>query len=215
MRTLAWDCATGNGQAAVSLGERFDRVIATDASDSQIRNAVAADNVEYRVATAYDSGIEPASVDLITVAQAIHWFDLTRFYQEANRVLRPDGVIAVWGYGDPLVDDPELNAIVHRYNRGTIESYWHPERHIVLAGYSGIEFPFLELESPSLQLECHWSLSELAGYMRTWSATASFAAQNGYDPVIDVESALARTWGQPESTRTVTWPLALRVGKRP
>ena len=207
---VAWDCATGNGQAAVSLAKVFAKVIATDASEKQISLAEPHPSIEYRVATASDSGIAGQSVDLVTVAQAIHWFDHDGFYREVKRVLKPDGAIAIWGYGDPVVDDPALDEIVHAYNRGTIEEYWRPERDLILAGLRTIPFPFREVEAPTMHLECSWTLSELAGYLRTWSATAAYAAVVGGDPVAAVEARLALTWG--DSKHTVRWPLYFRVG---
>lgn len=207
---VAWDCATGNGQAAVSLAKIFAKVIATDASEKQISLAEPHPSIEYRVATASESGIADQSVDLVTVAQAIHWFDHASFYREVKRVLKPDGAIAIWCYGDPVIDDPALDAIVNAYNRGTIEAYWRPERGLILSGLRTIPFPFREVEAPSMHLECNWTLNELAGYLRTWSATAAYAAVVGGDPVADVEARLASIWG--DAKHVVRWPLYFRVG---
>lgn len=205
-----WDCATGNGQAAIGLSSLFSRVIATDASEKQIAMASPNPGIEYRVATAYESGIDDQSVDMVTVAQAIHWLDHRRFYSEARRVMRPDAAIAIWGYGDPVIDDPSLDRIVREYNRGTIESYWRPERNVLLAGLTTIPFPFREVSAPSMMLDQSWTLAELTGYMRTWSATAAYAEVTGGDPVRAVEDALAPLWGS--GTHMVRWPLYIRAG---
>lgn len=205
-----WDCATGSGQAAVGLANVFDRVIATDASEMQISMAEPHPSIEYRVSSAYDSGLADSSVDAVTVAQAIHWLDHGLFYSEARRVLRPDGFIIVWGYGDPVIDDPRLDRIVHHYNRGTIETYWRPERNLILDGLRTIPFPFREIEAPALTMERAWTLSELSGYMRTWSATAAYAEKNGGDPVAPVEDELSRLWGS--GTHLVRWQLHIRAG---
>ncbi len=207
---VVWDCATGSGQAALGLSRIYDRVIATDASEKQIAMAEPSPSIEYRVATAYESGLTDASVDAVTVAQAIHWLDHALFYSEARRVLRPDGVIVIWGYGDPVIDDPRLDKIVHDYNRGTIESYWRPERDLILAGLRTIPFPFREIAPPSFTMERAWTLPELAGYMRTWSATASYAEAHGGDPVASVELELAEHWGA--GSHVVRWPLHVRAG---
>lgn len=207
---LAWDCATGSGQAAVDLAQIFDRVIATDASEKQIGMAEPHPSIEFRVANAYDSGLAAASIDAVTVAQAIHWLDHERFYAEARRVLRSDGVIVVWGYGDPVIDDVRLNRIVHDYNRGTIEQYWRPERNIILAGLQTIPFPFREIAAPAFTMERTWTLAELAGYMRTWSATAAYAEKHGGDPVASVEAELSQHWGS--GAHLVRWPLYVRAG---
>ena len=169
-------------------------------------------SIEYRVATAYESGLDDSSVDAVTVAQAIHWLEPDRFYQEARRVLRPDGVIVVWGYGDPVIDDDRIHQVVHDYNRGTIEGYWRPERDIILSGLRTIPFPFREVDPPSFTMERLWTLAELAGYMRTWSATAAYVEAHKVDPVVRVESELARIWGDHARPRLIRWPLFIRAG---
>lgn len=211
-RGRAWDCATGSGQAAVGLADVFQRVVATDASEKQISMAEPHPSIEYRVATAYESGLEDSSVDAVTVAQAIHWLEHDRFYEEARRVLQPDGVIAVWGYGDPVIEDDRIHQVVHGYNRGTIENYWRPERDVILAGLRTIQFPFREVVPPSFTMERLWTLAELAGYMRTWSATASYAEAHGIDPVDRVEFQLAEIWGDPRTAKRIRWPLFVRAG---
>jgi SAM-dependent methyltransferase len=208
---LAWDNATGNGQAATALANRFDRVIATDASSTQIEQAEPHERVTYRVASAYESGLPDASVDLVTVAQALHWFDLERFYAEVRRVVKPGGAIVIWGYGDPIIDDDEINRIVHAYNRGTVERYWQPERDILLNGYRDVAFPFAEIAAPSIDMKVEWTLEEFAGLLRTWSATAAYASEIGRDPIIEVEGDLARHW-KAEERHFVSWPLFIRAG---
>ena len=205
-----WDCAAGSGQASVSLAEIFDRVIATDASEKQIAMAVPQERIEYRVAPADKSGLDDQSVDMVTVAQAIHWFDHESFYREVRRVLRPNGAIVVWAYGDPVVDDSVLDRIVYKYNRGTIEKYWKPERDLILQGLQTIPFPFDEIAAPFLEMTQDWTLEQLAGYMRTWSATDAYARVLGSDPVAPVEAELAAHWGR--GVHRVTWPLHVRAG---
>lgn len=211
-RRLAHDCATGTGQAAVGLAERFDRVIATDASAQQIAEATPHPRIEYRIATAYESGIESRSVDVVTVAQALHWLDLDGFYAEAQRVLTPGGAVVIWGYGDPVLESAPLHRLVHEYNRGTIEDYWMLERATLLDGYRSIQFPFREVATPAMTMEHAWTLEELAGYLRTWSATRRYAAAHGGDPVAAVEARLLEYWGDPASRQPVQWPLHIRAG---
>jgi SAM-dependent methyltransferase len=209
---VALDCGTGNGQAAVALARHFARVIATDPSAAQIDNASPNEHVEYRVARAEQSGLANASVDVVTAAQALHWFDATAFFAEARRVLRPHGAVVVWGYGDPVLDTIPLHTTLHAFNRGIMEPYWAPERQLLLDGYQTIEFPFRETTFPRFALEMHWTLAQLGGYLRTWSAVARYTKEHGRDPVADVESALALYWGDPEKQRVVRWPLYVRAG---
>lgn len=207
-----WDCATGNGQAAKGLARYFDRVIATDASAEQISQAEPDSKIEYRVANAAGSGLPDGSVDMVTVAQALHWFDFDAFYAEARRVLKPGGAIVVWGYGDPILETEPLEKILHAFNRGTLEEFWMPERHIVLDRYSTVPFPFREIAHPEMNIEHEWSLPELIGYVRTWSATANYVKKTGLDPIPEIESRLTQHWGENERRRLIRWPLHIRAG---
>lgn len=209
---IVWDCATGSGQAARGLADFFERVIATDASPQQIGQAAPNAAIEYGVATASESGLADGSVNMVTVAQAMHWLDLEAFYTEVRRVTAPGGALVIWGYGDPIMETDQLEAIVRAYNRGTIEKYWMPERTTLLNGYADIPFPFREIATPVFNLGCRWTLPELAGYMRTWSATANYVKQRGSDPVTAVETALAEHWGGNDNRRLVRWPLYVRAG---
>ncbi len=212
---VALDCGTGNGQAAIGLADHFERVVATDESTQQLAHAIPNARIEYRLAPADESGLPDASVDLVTAAQALHWFEIAAFFEEATRVLVPDGAIAIWGYGDPTLDTASLHATLHQFNRGTLEPYWLPERQLLLDGYSTVRFPFREIQQHTMLLERRWTLPELAGYLRTWSATSHYAEKHGSDPVADVEDALARDWGDPATPRIIRWPLHLRVGSLP
>jgi SAM-dependent methyltransferase len=214
-RELAWDCATGSGQAAIGLARRFERVIATDASPQQIAaaNAVAPHpRVEYRVAPAEASGLDAGSADLVTVAQALHWFDLPAFYAEARRVLRPQGLLAAWSYGHPVLGEPQADAVFQRFYAETVVPYWPPERALVDDAYRTIDFPFEELEAPTFEMRTEWPLAALLGYVGTWSATTRFRKARGSDPVPELRRELAAVWGDPETRREISWPLAIRVG---
>ena len=208
--TLAWDCATGNGQAAVELAEVFDQVIATDASEKQIANAQPYARVEYRVAPAENSGLQSGTVDLIMVAQALHWFDLDHFYAEARRVLRPEGVVAASAYLFAQIA-PTVDAVINRYYSEVVGPYWPPERHLV-ENFADIRFPFYEIQPPKFQMTTRWNLEQLIGYLRSWSATQRFIAANNRDPLEEIASELRVAWGNPNQPREVVWQLTLRVG---
>ncbi len=211
-RRSTWDCATGNGQAARGLADFFDNVMATDASEKQIASAAQHARVHYRVARADHSGIADGSVDLVTVAQALHWLELNVFYAEARRVLRPNGVLAVWCY-DLFRVGPAVDTLIENYYRETVGPFWDFERRLVETGYQTIEFPFIELSPPIFQMQAEWTLDHVLGYLRTWSATQAFAKARGFDPVEALAKDLQRVWkGEPR--RVITWPLSLRIGRK-
>ncbi|MDX6694681.1 MAG: hypothetical protein QOF02_2284 [Blastocatellia bacterium] len=207
----AWDCATGNGQAALGLAPYFAQTIATDASQSQLASAVPHEKIDYRVAAAERTNIEAASVDLVTVAQALHWFDLEAFYTEVKRVLKPGGALAVWAY-NLLKISPAIDALVNEFYGETVGPYWPPERGLLEEGYRSLRFPFRELKPPDVQMEARWNLQDLAGYLSTWSATKRFIAARGFDPLTGLTDALLSVWGAPEELKPVRWPLSFRVG---
>lgn len=212
-RQLAWDCGTGNGQAAVGLASVFDHVIATDASEKQIGNAQSHERVAYRVAHAENSGIGSETIDLIMVAQALHWFDLDRFYAETQRVLRPDGVLAASAY-NLLHIGKAIDEVVNRYYHEVVGPFWPPERELV-EQFANLSFPFHEIATPKFEMTAYWNLDHLLGYLRTWSSTQRFIAAKGSDPLEQIIDDLRSAWGKPGQTRSVTWPLILRIGRKP
>lgn len=212
-RRRAWDCGAGSGQASFELARYFGHVLATDASEAQIACAMPHPRVEYRVARAEDSGLADASVDLITVAQALHWFDFDRFFAEARRVLKPAGLFAAWSYGVPRVEDDAVNARVQHFYHEVVGPYWPPERHHIESGYGTIEPPFPRLDTPSFVMCQRWNLEQLLGYFRSWSATARFIEAKGFDPVDVLAGELLSVWGDAKLRRTVEWPLAILAGR--
>lgn len=211
---LAWDAGCGNGQAAVALAGCFERVYASDPSAEQIARALAHPKVEYRVEPAETCSLDDGSADLIAVAQALHWFDLDRFYAEAARVLRPGGVLAAWTYGLSTVS-PGVDGVFHRLYEQILGPYWPPDRRHVETGYRELPFPFPELAGvPTFEMESRWTLAQYLAYLRSWSASQRYLKATGHDAVDSVASELAEAWGDSGEVRTVRWPLALRVGRR-
>lgn len=212
-RRRAWDCGTGNGQAAVALAAHFDEVVATDPSEPQVASAFPHPRVRYRVVPAEAAGIEPSSVALITVAQALHWFDIPVFYRAADAALVPGGVLAIWGYG--LMDlPPELDRVLQHLYADIVGPYWPAERMMVMEEYRDVRLPFEEVAAPAFSMEQRWTLDEMLGYLRTWSASKRYEAAVGSDPVALVAADFAAAWGD-EAERTIRWPLYLRAGRKP
>ncbi len=211
-RQLAWDCATGNGQAATALGSFFGRVVASDASQKQIANAIVAKGVSYLVTPAECSGLVSKCCDLITVAQALHWFDLDLFFCECSRVLKKNGIFAAWCY-NLLRIEPGIDQIISNYYFDVVGPFWPPERKHVESGYSNIKFPFAELSPQAFDMTARWSLAQLTGYLNTWSATQRYQARRKESPLLQISADLQAAWGAPEGRRMVTWPLSLRVGR--
>ena len=209
-RTAAWDCATGNGQAAVGLAAHFERVVATDASERQIRHATPHPRVTYRVAPGETPDLPDASVDLVTVAQAAHWLDLDPFYEAARRAARPAAAIALWSYGLARVT-PDVDEIVRNYHDVIVGPYWSPRRRFVDDAYRGLPFPFEEIDVEPLAMRHEWSLDDYLAYLGTWSAARAHRRERGEDPVSLIRADVASAWGS--APRVVTWPLGVRLGR--
>lgn len=211
---LAWDCATGNGQSARQLAAYFQQVLATDGSQAQLDQAPADPQITYQVGLAEESGIAAGVADLVTVSQALHWFDRETFYREVQRVLKPGGVLAVWCYGLMQISAAVDAVILHLY-RDVVGPYWPPERSLVEDQYRSLPFPFADLSPPDFQMQLHWTLPQLLGYLDTWSACRRYQAATGQRSLDQVQSELTTAWGDPTVPRQVIWPLGLRVGRHP
>jgi ubiquinone/menaquinone biosynthesis C-methylase UbiE len=209
---LAWDCATGSGQAALGLAGYFEKIIATDASDKQIANATAHDRITYIVAPAEKTAITSESVDLIVVAQALHWFDLDKFYAEVRRVSKSGGVLAVWSYSLLRVS-PAIDRLVDRFYTEVVGPFWPVERKFVDDKYQSIAFPFQEFTSPAFNMEAKWSFEHLLGYIGTWSSVQKFREQNNTDPLESLARDLRQVWGRLKEKKRIHWPINMRVGR--
>lgn len=214
-RRQAWDCATGNGQAALGLTSFFERVAATDASAQQIAHAQPHAKVAYALAQAEAVPFRDRSVDLITVAQAVHWFDLEGFWSEVRRVGAPGAAIAVWCYVRLTVDGGSIDREINAFYDNIVGPFWPAGRAAVEEGYRTLPFPFPEVRVDGLSLERAMSLRDLGGYLRTWSATQGYTAHHGHDPVHGLLHRLAVDWGEPDTARLVRWPLFVRAGHLP
>jgi SAM-dependent methyltransferase len=212
-RDRAWDCATGSGQAATGLARYFRSVVASDASGSQVRAAAADGRVRYAVARAESVPLRRHSIDVVTVAQALHWIDLSAFYAEVRRVLRPGGLLVAWTYSAQRIDDGSLDDVLADFYHRVIGPDWPPERRLVETGYRTLLFPFDEVAIASPPMVAEWSLAQLLGYLGTWSAVAACRERTGLDPLPELAERLAPLWGDPAAPRRVEWSLGVRAGR--
>jgi SAM-dependent methyltransferase len=208
-KKLAWDCGTGNGQSAMVLSNHFEKVFATDISQAQINNAHQEKNIEYALEPAEKTSLPDRSVNLITVAQALHWFNFDNFYAEVNRVAKPGAVIAVWTYCLLHISE-EIDLIINEYYK-SLADFWDPERKYVDERYDSIPFPFAKIPAPDFKVEVQWSLDELNGYLNTWSAVQHFIKVNAYDPVPAVINKIKSQWGNVQK-REICFPVYLKLG---
>jgi ubiquinone/menaquinone biosynthesis C-methylase UbiE len=209
----AWDCACGTGQSALGLSEHFQEVVATDASEKQIVKAIKKTGITYQVSSAEKTQIGNEEIDLITVAQALHWFDIELFFKEAGRVLKANGVLAVWTYNLLEINRNLDNIISHLYNE-TLREYWPPERKMVEKGYKGIVLPFTAISPPSFKMHAEWNLFQLIGYLKTWSALKKYKNENQSDELTNILKTISTFWGNPDDTKTITWPLTIIIHQK-
>jgi SAM-dependent methyltransferase len=209
-----WDCATGSGQAAQSLNKYFSTVYATDASPNQIACARAEKGIVYSVANAENSGLESDSMDLICVAQALHWFQFDGFFKEVDRVLKADGILAVWSY-ELLSITPSIDSIIIDFYAGILDGYWPAERVHIENNYQQVNFPYTIIPSDSFAMSSEWNLFDLMGYFSTWSAVKNCTKTNLNNPLEQLHQQLLKHWGDPQQKRMIRWPLNLILSQKP
>ncbi len=213
---LAWDVGTGNGQAAFKLAQYFKKVIGSDLNQEQLDVALKKDNILYKVWSAEKTEIQNGTVDLVTVAQALHWFPLDAFYQEVKRVSKKNGIIAIWAYSLAKIT-PALDKITSKlYSEILGDRYWPKERKYIDEGYRNIPFPFKEIDhnsSPKFIIEKNYDFNQFLGYLHTWSAVKEFQKRNQQNPIDLILKDLTEAWGDPNKQILIQWPLHLRVGE--
>ncbi len=208
----AWDAATGNGQIAVCLAERFEEVYATDISENQLANAESKPNIFYAVGSSENPEFPDHFFDLLTVGQAAHWFKFDAFYRSARRVLKPGGILALVGYHLLEVDAP-TDAIIYELYHVTLRGYWDPERHYVYDSYTTIPFPFEDIQLPAMETTYSWNLEHLLGYLHTWSAVKRFTDENGQSPLDEDFVASLRLFWADNEVKLVHFPIFARIAR--
>jgi ubiquinone/menaquinone biosynthesis C-methylase UbiE len=211
-RQTAWDCATGNGQAAALLASHFELVEATDISRKQISNSIQLPNIHYSISSAEKTIFPAQSFNLITVAQAYHWFNFRNFEIEAKRVLKPDGIVAIWGYSLASCDWDDLNTVIASFYKDATGAYWDPERKYIDDHYRTVPFPYKELPPKEFIISIEWNQKNLSGYLNTWSSVQHFIRSQGFNPVDELQSDLQKAWPE-QDIISFRFPLFLRVGK--
>jgi len=211
-KNTAWDCATGNGQAAFLLAGHFKKVFGTDMSENQISQAKQAPNIEYSVSAEEKTSFPDNFFDLITVAQAYHWFNFQHFFAEATRVGKNNAVVAVWGYGLITVKDNPLTKIIRHFYKEIVGNYWDEERKYVDELYRTIPFPFKELPSKSFQINVEWSRDDFEGYLNTWSSVQHYIKANNHNPVTQFAESWRAIWRDASEKKSFSFPIFLRIG---
>jgi ubiquinone/menaquinone biosynthesis C-methylase UbiE len=206
----AWDCGTGNGQAAKDLASYFENVFATDISQKQLDNAYTADNIFYSVQPAEHTNFPENTFDLVTVSQALHWFKFNKFYDEVKRVAGPGAWLAVWTYS-LLNISPEINQFIYEHHYNTLGAYWDKERKYVDDNYKSIPFPFAEIKTPVFIIHRQWTPEELEGYLNTWSALQKFRNANSFNPVDELMKKIRAFWKNEKMD--IVFPVYLRMGR--
>jgi SAM-dependent methyltransferase len=209
----AWDCGCGSGQASRPLASRFNLVVGTDASATQVAAAEETENIRFVVAASERTPLANDTFDLVTIAQALHWFPGEEFFDEVRRVVRPGGVFAAWTYGMPHIDSRPVERAVHDFIDGLLGPYWPPEIRMVLDGYASIELPFDELRAPAFELQAEWPVERFLGFARTWSAVGRYVKDRGEDPVLTLATRLEEVWQDTERLLPVSYRLDLRAAR--
>ena len=210
-KDMCWDCATGNGQAAISIATHFKQVIATDGSQQQIENAMQRPNIEYRVATAEQSGLPDNSADLITVAAAAHWFNHPAFYAEAQRVAKTNAILAIWTYAEANIT-PEIEALMEWFMYDLLLDYWPKGRGYVRNGYNNLPFPFTALATPQFFCKTNWTLPQWLDYIKSWSSYNNYVAKHNNDPITMLLPELKPLW-KADEVKQVAWRLHLKCAR--
>lgn len=210
----AWDVATGTGQSAYKLAQHFDRVYASDISSEQIEQAQKKVNIKYFVGSAEDAKFPDNSLDLISVAQALHWFDIDKFFLQVERVLRPGGILAVWSYQRFEVNS-HIDKLIEQLYSKTLEGFWSERKLMINDNYSEVVFPYEKIEAQDFYMEQTWSFEHVKGYLNTWSAVRSYLAQEKMNPILEIEEALKFAWCDTNHLKKVRWPLKLIICRKP
>ena len=210
-KTNCWDCGTGNGQVAKELSQSFENVYATDISANQISEAPAISNIHYSVQPAEQTDFTSDLFDLVMVAQAVHWFEFDRFYDEVKRTGKKNAVVVLVGYGLMNITHPVDEHINHFYS-SIVGPYWDPERKYIDEAYRTIPFPFQEIDAPAFKMTTSWTLEHLVGYLNTWSAVKNYIQEKDENPVDQLMPVLKEAWGD-QDQRQVEFPLSMRVGR--
>lgn len=208
----ALDCGTGNGQAAKSLALYFKQVYATDISAAQLQHAVAMPNIQYSVSPAEETIFPDNCFDIICAAQAVHWFNHSLFYKEAERILKPGGILALIGYG-LITIEKNIDALILVLYKDILGNYWDKERKFIDDHYQSLPFPYTEIPLSQFEIQCEWNFLQLIGYLNTWSALGHYKKINNTDPLKELQQALQNEWGNEDQLKMVRFPILSKIAR--
>lgn len=209
---LALDIACGAGQASAPLCRHFEQVLACDSSSAWLTASSFPEQVGRFTCDAEHLSITDDCLDLIVVAQALHWFASERFFAEVRRTLRQNGLFCAWCYGLASIT-PALDELIRHLHTEVLSNYWPEGRISVDNGYRDIAMPLPSIATPQQEIRLEWSLEQLVGYLRTWSAVTAYEKHNGHSPLEHLQTELSHAWGDPRQTRAICWPLHLIAGR--
>jgi ubiquinone/menaquinone biosynthesis C-methylase UbiE len=211
-KNIAWDCATGNGQAAIVLADHFKKVIATDISATQIDRAIKKDNIEYSVCSAESTPFEENTFDLVTVAQAYHWINWKEFKNEVSRVCKPGAIIAIWVYFRNMPGDKKVDDAIFSFYENVTRPYWDEARKYVEEKYATVEFDYDLLPVKEFETTLNWQREDMIGYISSWSAIQKYIKVNGHSPIPIIEEEINKLWPEGE-VKKVSFPIYLKLGR--
>ncbi|KAI8906614.1 S-adenosyl-L-methionine-dependent methyltransferase [Powellomyces hirtus] len=234
-RDLAVDVGTGTCQVAKALAPLFGMVQATDPSETMVKSASTnvASNITVSVASAEQLPFPDTSADLVVSGQAAHWFELSKFYAEAYRLLKADGTVCVWSYS--FCQFPQLPDATQRFRSfavgtgpGQLGPYWESGRQIVDDKYPGFEdvaraAGFKDVErweypAKGQMIEKNFSLNDFQQYLKTWSAYKTYGDRHPAQPdpvdVFTEDMAKREKVTDREEVWEVEWPGVVIIGRK-
>lgn len=194
---IAWDCACGNGQAAIDLVPYFSRIEATDINENQLKHSFQHEKISYSLQKSEKTNFPSRYFDAVCAAQCLHWFDLEEYFIEVKRVLKKQGLFACWGYSFFQIEDT-LDAIIDSTLLKVIDPYWSENNRILHRRYADVRFPFKPIHGPEIRMTMNWDLNQFTSYLETWSAVKLYHERTSDSLIENVRQMLKKHWEEKE-----------------